>query len=649
MDDMMTREGRGTVRGGMATGEGGGADDGLGGGSGRAAVLSRGVRSLARGVAAAGLAGALVLGVCAGCSSAASADAATPSTTQDASAAPSSGEVASTSVDASGIDGATEAADGSASEVSGIDVSSLFSDRDLDASYDASTATSVALSDAGTTVAGEGVTVEGSTVTITAQGTYVVSGTLTDGQLVVDVDDASKVQIVLEGASVTSSQGAALYVKGADKVFLTLADGSQNALATSGEYVQVDDNNVDGAVFSKSDLTVNGGGALSVTSATGHGIVCKDDLTLVSGAVDVTAAGHAIQANDSIAVRDGTYVLSGGTDGVHCSNDEDASKGWIVVEGGSLTVSAVSDGFDASGDLLVDGGTIVVDAGDDGLHSDGGLTIEGGSVTVAESYEGLEGATVTIDGGEVDVTSSDDGINASGQSTSSGDVTSAAPEGGVVPEAGEVAGDAGAMPAAGEEAPGVGPGGEAAMGGVMGGGMGMDADATAALVITGGTVSIDASGDGIDSNGTFSMSGGTVYVSGPTDNGNGALDVGSTATITGGTIIAAGSSGMATAFSEDGSTQCSAVVYLDAATTGTITLSDPDGVEVASFTPAKQYSCVVVSAPGMAQGSTWTLTCDGSVTSLELTGVSTSIGSASAMGGGAPSGMGARRPDAQTA
>lgn len=158
---------------------------------------------------------------------------------------------------------------------------------------------------------GAGAAVDGSTITITEAGTYVISGSLSDGQIVVDAADDAKVQIVLAGASVTSSSSAAVYVKAADKVFLTLAEGTQNALSTSGSFADTGDgNNVDGTVFSKADLTVNGSGSLSVTSSQGHGIVCKDDLAICGGSIDVTAAGHAIQGKDSVAVGVGTLTFS---------------------------------------------------------------------------------------------------------------------------------------------------------------------------------------------------------------------------------------------------------------------------------------------------------------------------------------------------
>lgn len=528
--------------------------------------MSSSRKPVARRAVAAGLALALALGTgtgLAGCSEGDSSDG--TATTAGAEAV----------ADASAADGL-------------VDGASLFSDRDLDPSYDDVTAT-VALSDDGCTVEGSGVSVNGSEVTITAEGTYVLSGTLSDGRIVVDVDDEEKVQIVLDGASVTCSGASALYVRNADKVFLTLATGSENALAATGADAEEDDHTLDGAIFSCDDLTVNGDGALAVSSEQGHGIVGKDELTLVSGEVTVVASRHAIQANDSVAICGGTWDLTGGTDGIHCENEEDTSLGFIYVGGGSVTVTAASDGFDASGVLQVDGGTIEVSAGDDGLHAEYDLAVYGGTIVVSESYEGLEGSTVTVAGGTIDITSSDDGINAAGDP---GDDEAAA---------GADAGSHWSMMELG----------------------GMDeADDTAWILISGGSITIDAQGDGIDSNGDLTITGGETYVSGPSSGDDGAIDYAGTGTITGGTLVAAGASGMAQNLGED-STQVSLLVSASGDAGDTVTLSDSSGTVLASFTPVRAYQSVVVSAPGMEVGETYTLTCG--ATSTEVTADSTSV------------------------
>lgn len=526
-----------------------------------------------------------------------------------------------------------------------IDVSGAFSDRDLDGSYDESKATRIALLDGGTTVTGNGATVSGNTVTITAAGTYLISGTLSEGQIKVEANEADKVQLVLSGATVTSANSAALHVAKANKVFLTLADGSENTLATSGAYAASDDSAIDGAIFSRSDLTVNGGGSLAVSSAEGNGIVCKDGLVLASGSAKVTAAKHAIQVNDSARIAGGSYTLRAGTDGIHAKNDEDSKLGYIYVAGGSLDITAESDGFDANYVLRVDGGTITVSAGDDGLHAESDLSVNGGDITVTKSNEGLEGARVTIAGGTQDVVASDDGVNASGDpddSDSSSDTDD----------------DSSKNNATGSDRPGTAGGGQ--MTGRQEppaqdqgdrsdstppqegkGGMAAGADESAYLLITGGTLTVKADGDGLDSNGALEVSGGEIYVSKPTSNGDSAIDYGdgSTATITGGTVVALGSTGMAEGFGNS-STQGSMLISASGNAGDTVTLSDSSGKVLCSYVAQKSFACVLVSAPGVEQGKTYTLKVGSNSIDVTLDGITYSnvSGSIGRPAGGSPTG-----------
>lgn len=574
-------------------------DFGQGERCGLVAATSQGrMHGLRGGVIVAGLAFALAATPLTGC---------TASAVQSSTATGASTESGSTSSVASGT------------AISLVDASSQFTDRDLDASYDESGATRVELADSGSKVTGDGASVDGGTVTITESGTYVVSGSLSDGRIVVSAGEEDKVQVVLDGASVGSSSSAALVVTQADKVFLTLAQGSQNTLTASGADVESDYGNVDGAVFSKSDLTINGDGNLSVSSSQGHGIVCKDDLRLVDGIVDVSAAGHAIQANDSVRVNGGAWTLTAGTDGIHAENDEDSSKGYVYLAGGSLGITAGSDGIDAGSVLQVDGGSVSVAAQDDGLHAEYDLAINGGSVNVTQSYEGVEGARVSITGGETSVVSSDDGLNAAGDptgptgttgvmsSTDSTSVTDLAQSG---------------------QAP------SAPSGGMMG------SDSSASILISGGRVVVNAEGDGIDSNGDLTITGGETYVSGPTGDGDGAIDYGdgATATISGGIVVAAGSAGMAEGFSAS-SSQGSMLVAASGDAGDVVTLKDSGGETLASFSPAKSFACVLVSAPGVESGKSYSLEVGGSSTEVTMDGTTYSDVSA-AMGGGAPQGGG---------
>lgn len=247
----------------------------------------------------------------------------------------------------------------SSETVEAVDINNLFSDRDLDSSYDASSP-KITLSDSSITSDSDNAKVSGNTVTISAGGTYIITGSASDAQIIIDAG-TDKVQLVLDNASLTSSSAAAIYVKQADKVFVTLADGTTNTISISSDSVEMDDSTVDGAIYSKDDLTFNGNGTLNVTSTKTNGIVGKDDLKLVSGTINVTSGNHAIQGKDTISVKEAV---------------------------------------------------ITANAGKDGLHSDGTVSIVGGNINITNSVEGIEGQVINMAGGTTNVVSSDDALNA---------------------------------------------------------------------------------------------------------------------------------------------------------------------------------------------------------------------------------------------
>lgn len=431
-----------------------------------------------------------------------------------------------------------------------IDITDMFTKRDLAGTYDESEAVKITLSGKTAACNSSNVQIEDGVVTIKAAGVYVLSGTLTDGTIVVDAGDDDKVQLVLDGVSIMAADYAAIYAKNADKVFVTLAEGAGNSLTVSGDYVQTDDNNVDAVIFAKCDLTLNGTGSLTVKDNMGHGIVSKDDLVVTGGTYTIYSQDHCLNGKDSVRIADGTFNLSCDEDGIHAGND-DQQDGYVYIEGGDINISV----------------------GDDAIHAEGLLIITGGDIDVSKSCEGVEGDKILVTGGDIDVISSDDGFNAAGGSSGSGD---------------------------NHDGFGGGPGMD---------GVDMDADSDAYILITGGTININADGDGIDSNGCIGITGGSVYVLGPSDNGNGAMDYGICAAITGGEIVAVGGSGMAQGFGDE-STQCSALVNFDEWVDAgeTITLTDSDGKEVLSYKVDKKFNSVVISTSDMKQGDNYTLT-----------------------------------------
>lgn len=250
----------------------------------------------------------------------------------------------------------------------------MFTDRDLDVGYEESDSVKISLSDDSTTVSSgssdnsstddtvDGVTVDGNVITITSGGTYIISGTLTEGQLVVDADDEN-VQIVLDNADITCATSAAIYVKSAGKIFITLAEGSENILMNTAEFEAIDDNNIDAVIFSKDDLVLNGSGTLTINSENGHGIVSKDNLKITGGTYNITAASHALSGKDSVRIAAGTFNLVSGKDGIHSENSDDSSKGYVYIAGGEFTIDSTGDGIDASNIVQIDDGTFDITAG----------------------------------------------------------------------------------------------------------------------------------------------------------------------------------------------------------------------------------------------------------------------------------------------
>ncbi len=507
-----------------------------------------------------------------------------------------------------------------------IDITDMFTKRDLAGTYEESEAVKITLSGKTATCDSSNVQIEDGVVTIKAAGVYVLSGTLTDGTVVVDAGDDDKVQLVLDGVSVTAADYAAIYAKNADKVFVTLAEGTENSLTVSGDYVQTDDNNVDAVIFAKCDLTLNGNGNLTVKDTTGHGIVSKDDLVVTGGTYTIESQDHCLNGKDSVRIADGTFTLTCDEDGIHAGND-DQQDGYIYIEGGDIDISV----------------------GDDAMHAEGLLIITGGDIDISKSYEGIEGYKILVTGGDIDVAASDDGFNAAGGSSdNSGDNKGGNSDGTGDNKGGFGGGPGGDMngntPPARPDSNGQSSG---TPGGPGMGGAGMDADYDAYILITGGTININADGDGIDSNGYLGITGGNVYVLGPSNNGNGALDYGIYAAITGGEIVAVGGSGMAQGFGDE-STQCSALVnfdeWIDAGET--ITLTDSNGNKLLTYKADKKFDSVLISTSDMKQGEIYTLAAGDQTSTFAMEDVTYSEGSGGMQGtGGDPGNGGMQRPD----
>lgn len=492
------------------------------------------------------------------------------------------------------------------SSAQGIDVSNMFSDRDKEIGYDEENSTVIKLSDDSTTCDSDAVQISGNTVTIIDEGTYILSGTLTDGMVIVDAEDTDKVQLVLDGVDITSAESAAIYVREADKVFITTASDSQNTLTNGGTYTAIDDNNIDAAIFSKSDLTLNGAGSLTITAKAGHGVVSKDDLVLTSRTYQIDAASHGLSGKDSVRIASGSYTIVSGKDGIHAENADDTSLGFVYLADGTFDITSDGDGISAGNWLQADGGVYTVKAGggsENVQKSDGEWQFGPGQQT--ESTDTTEEDTVSmkaikaageliLKGGKYSLDSADDTIHSNANITiSDGEFTLASGDDGI--------------------------------------------HADSATTISGGTIDITESYEGIEGL-SIDITGGETYVSGPTNDGNSALDYNGTATVTGGIFIAAGSSGMAENFG-DSSTQGVMMVTVNSQAAGSaVSLSDSSGNELVSWTPEKEYTSVIISCPEITTGQEYTLTTGSDTTQITMDSIV--YGSGSGMGGNPGNGGG---------
>ena len=239
-----------------------------------------------------------------------------------------------------------------------------FTANDLDVGYDASNATAIVYEADTPTVTGEGAAADGRNVTISAAGCYIVTGCQSDGQIIIDAGNDAKVQLVLDDVTLNCNSGAAIYVKSAEKVFITLADGTTNTLTDSGkEYAADGDISPDAVIFSKDDLTINGGGTLKIEAGYKHGIVSKDDLVFAGGNIEITAAKTAIEGKDSVKIADGSFKINAGTNGIVSSCEDDASKGFVYIAGGSFDITAGTDGIQAQTLLTIENGELNIVTG----------------------------------------------------------------------------------------------------------------------------------------------------------------------------------------------------------------------------------------------------------------------------------------------
>ncbi len=484
---------------------------------------------------------------------------------------------------------------------------------------------------------GEGVSISGSVVTINSSGNYSLSGTLTDGQLIVNSEDEGIVRLILNGVDMSCSSSAPIYIINAKKTIIYLAENSSNFMEDGDEYVFEDpDEDFNAAVYSKDDLTIFGEGTLTVKANYKDGITSKDGFIIASGTIMVDAEDDGIRGKDYLIIKNGTFVIEAEGDGLKSDNDEDGAFGYVDIEDGAFDIASDRDAISAETDVLItngsfnlvsgggssnsagdnsekgikagfllqidngifdintaddalhsnglltiNGGDFLVATGDDGFHADSDLEVNAGTIDITKSYEGLESAdgNITINGGTIHAVTSDDGINVA----------------------------AGGAPSGG------GPGGAP---------MVASAESGQYLYINGGYIYLDASGDGLDSNGSIDFTAGTAIVNGPTLNNNGPIDCDGTFNMNGGFMIAAGSSGMAESPSSSSGQYGVMLTFGSSQLAGTLVhIQINGGDEILSFQPTKTFQSMVFSTSSLASGTTYDVYLNGSSSGSAVDGL----------------------------
>ena len=454
----------------------------------------------------------------------------------------------------------------------------------------------------------DGVSVENGTITITSGGTYRLTGEYS-GQVKIEAAKTDTVRLVLDNAKITNSTGAAINVVSAAEAIIYTAAGTTNTVADEANYTATGDDDPDAAIYSTANLTLTGEGSLSVEGAYEEGIHTTGGLVIASGTLEVNAANTGIKGKDYVDITGGIVNVTAAQDGIKSTNTDDESLGFTRLSAGSVTVSA----------------------GDDGLKAPHTLEISGGTLNIEKSNEGIEAQYINILDGDVTVNSTDDGINASLKDSSS-DTSSDTTSGQQTQQNqnGQVQQD----PAGGGAAPGGSQGSTGQNqnmpqpptdGAMPGGGGGTFEVVDAAINISGGTVTVNAEGDGIDSNGTATFSGGTVTVNGPAAGGNNALDSNGDLLLNGGTVTTGSTADMFEAPSSASTSGYLKITDSSALTQGsTVQVTDSSGTVVANYKiTTSGVQLVLVSNKNIVKGQSYTV----SVTSGSVDAASTTAAS----------------------
>lgn len=506
--------------------------------------------------------------------------------------------------------------------------------EDLETAWDEAAATMITLEGESITVNGGGAAAKASILTITKAGTYVVSGTLANGQINIAAASTDTVWLVLKDAHVANQTGAAIYASQCRKLIVTLAEATSNSLTDGGaNYLYEDTANEEpnAALFSKDDLTINGNGSLTVNAGFNNGIGTKDHLLIVSGNITVTAANHGLRGNDSLTLLAGDLRITAGKDGMQTNNAEEAGKGYILIEGGKVAIASAYDGIQAEqlliirggefditagggsakpaatatttaatattaadasatssdsfkgiktgGDMEISGGSFAIDSKDDSIHANGSIAISGGDFILRTGDDGIHAdGDLTISGGKIGVEQSYEGLEANNINISAGSISI-------------VSSDDGLNAAGGSD--GNGEGGPFGRDSFFGGGV-------HSITVSGGELTIFAGGDGFDSNGSIAISGGKI-ISIIDSRANGAMDCDGAFTLTGGTLIYGGTE----TGNLPGADSTQSYVYVTGIAAGSEITVKKEGKTLISFTLPVNCQTLALSSPDIAKDQSY--------------------------------------------
>lgn len=386
-------------------------------------------------------------------------------------------------------------------------------------------------------------------VHIKNEGTYILTGNMNNASVIVEANNDEKVRLVLDNANINSGDFASIYIIESDKVTITLAKDSINTLCDSKEHTQIDDNNVDSVIYSKADLVINGQGTLNINTSIGHGIVSKDDLIIGGGNINITSKSQGMRGKDTVKIYDGNINITSEGDSIKSDNDEDENRGYVYIAGGNINI----------------------DSGDDAIQGYRLIQIDGGKININKSYEGLEAQFIIINDGDITINASDDGINTCDKAEDSKQTSEQTNIKTRVP-------------------------------------MMMSGSTNANLTINGGSIYINANGDGIDSNGTINLYGGSLIIDGPVSGGDQAFDYETGGYAYGSETLCLGSSQMAESFSEE-STQCNLLYNLgttyDANTE--IVIYNQDKEIIFNHSSKKSFDSILLTSSNINKGETITI------------------------------------------